>query len=70
MAANALKKRDYAASKLRDSTRQLRRYLDRNAHTERILVQKSDKVNIDREELEARNNDYAERAGIALDAMR
>ena len=68
MAANALRKRDYAASKLRDSTRQLRRYLDGDAHTERILVAKSDKVNIDREELEARNNDYAERAGIELEA--
>ena len=51
MAEAALRKRDYAATKLTDSIRQLRRYLDGENQYERILIQKSDKVDVDREEL-------------------
>ena len=67
MAANAQSKRDASASKLRDSMRQLRRYLDGEDQIERILVQKSDKVDVDREELIAKHHIYAEKAGINLD---
>ena len=66
MAAAASHKRDTAAAKLGDSIRQLRRYLDQADQTERILSLKSNKVDVDREELLARHHSYAEKAGIAL----
>ena len=67
MAANALRKRDSVASKLRDSVRQLRRYLDTPDHVERILVAKSDKIELDREELITKHHDYADKSGISID---
>ena len=67
MAQAALRKRDNCAAKLRDSVRQLRRYLDGDSHIERILTAKSDKVDVDREELEAKHIEYAEKANIELD---
>ena len=66
MATAALRRRDAAAAKLKDSTRQLRRYLDGDSHVERILIQKCDKVDVDREELVAKHIEYAERAEIPL----
>ena len=47
----ALRRRDSAAAKLKDSVRQLQRYLDGDNCIERILTQKMDKVDLDREEL-------------------
>ena len=67
MAQAALRKRDNCASKLRDLVRQLRRYLDGDSQIERILTQKSEKVDGDREELIAKHIDYAEKAAIGLD---
>lgn len=64
MAAAALRNRSLTAAKLKDSMRQLRRYLDGEKHVERILVQKSDKVDVDREELIARHHEYAEKGGV------
>ena len=68
----ALRRRDSAAAKLKDSVRQLRRYLDADSSVERILTQKIDKVDIDREELIARHHEYAEKTdnvNIEDDAM-
>ena len=67
MAQASLRKRDNCAAKLRDSVRQLRRYLDGNSQIERILTQKSDKVDCDREELIAKHIDYGEKSAISLD---
>ena len=66
MAAAALQSRDSAASKLRDSVRQLRSYLQKPTLHERIIVQKSDKVDVDREELIAKHHSYASKAGVDL----
>ena len=68
MAAAALRNRSLTAAKLKDSMRQLRRYLDGEKHVERILVQKSDKVDVDREELIARHHEYAEKGGVDIDS--
>ena len=62
-----MRKRDSVASKLRDSVRQLRRYLDTPDHVERILVAKSDKIELDREELITKHHDYADKSGISID---
>ena len=67
MAAAAQASRDSDASKLKDSVRQLRSYLTKPNLHERIIVQKSDKVDVDREELIAKHHAYASKAGIALD---
>ena len=66
MAAAAQQCRDSAASKLRDSVRQLRSYLQKPTLHERIIVQKSDKVDIDREELIAKHHSYVTKAGLQL----
>jgi uncharacterized protein YqgV (UPF0045/DUF77 family) len=66
MATAALRRRDAAAAKLNDSTRQLRRYLDGENQVERIILQKSDKVDLDREELVAKHIEYSERTDIDL----
>ena len=42
----ALRRRDSAAAKLKDSVRQLRRYLDGDNCIERILTQKMDNVDL------------------------
>ena len=57
----ALRRRDSAAAKLKDSVRQLRRYLDNDNCTERLLTQKLDKVDLDREELIAKHHEYVEK---------
>ena len=68
MAEAALRKREQAASKLAASIRQLKRYVDQEEgkHSERILVQKSDKVDLDREELIAKHIQYSEKSNIKL----
>jgi hypothetical protein len=66
MAAAAQQSRDSAASKLRDSVRQLHSYLQKPTLHERIIVQKSDKVDIDREELIAKHHSYGTKAGKEL----
>ena len=60
-------KRQSAAAKLRDSVRQLRRYLEQENLNERIIVLKSDKVDVDREELIAKHHMYAEKSSTSLD---
>ena len=67
MAAAALKERDFAVVKLGDSVRQLQRYLAQRDHSERVLTQKSEKVDVDRAELLAKNYTYAEKNNIPLD---
>ena len=66
MATAALKRRDACAAKLNDSVRQLRRYLDGVNQNERVLQQKMDKVDIDREQLLASHIDYSEKGEVAL----
>ena len=56
-----LRRRDSAAAKLKDSMRQLRRYLDADNCNERLLTQKLDKVDLDREELIAKHHEYVEK---------
>ena len=60
-------KRDSCSAKMDDSIRQLRRYLDARSFSTRILLQKCDKVDVDREELVAKHHQYGERAQIDLD---
>ena len=67
MAAAAMHKRDSTAAKLRDSVRQMRRYLDGHLHSERIIVHKCDKIDLDREELIAKHHQYAEKASLSLE---
>ena len=67
MSAAALQRRTSTASKLKDSQRQLRRYLSGDSFSERILLQKCEKVNLDREELISNHHLYAEKAGIDLE---
>ena len=62
----AMRKRENVATKLRDSVRQLRRYLDGDDHIERILASKSEKVDVDKEELIAKHIEYANKAGLEL----
>ena len=66
MAALAQRERDFAVAKLEDSVRQLRRYLAQRDHTERVLTQKCDRVDINREEVLAKNYTYAEKSNIPL----
>ena len=65
MAAAA--KRDACAAKLEDSIRQLRRYLDVQTFSSRILQLKCDKIEVDREELLSKHHYYGERSSIDLD---
>ena len=67
MSATAQAKRDSSASKLKDSVRQLRRYLDGDSHSERVLLQKCEKVSLDREELISSHHQYVQKAGLDLD---
>ena len=68
MAAAALVKRDQAAAKLSASIRQLNRYINENpAPSERIILQKSEKVDVDRDELIAKHHQYAEKSGNGLE---
>ena len=67
MAAAASSKRDSTASKLRDSIRQLRRYIDGESYSERILIQKCDKIDVDREELLAKHHTFAEKTSTSLE---
>ena len=69
MAAAASRNRGLCAVKLQDSIRQLRRYLDSEHQIERILIQKSDKVDLDREELIAKHHEYAEKAGLEVESQ-
>ena len=66
MATAALESRDTCGEKLGDSVRQLRSYLTKPTIVERILLQKVEKVDIDREELIAKHHLYAKKAGKAL----
>ena len=68
MTAAALVKRDQAAAKLSASIRQLTSYINENpAPSERIILQKSEKVDVDREELIAKHHQYAEKSGTGLE---
>ena len=66
MAQAASQKRESAATKLEDSVRQLKRYLLKEERSQRNLVLKSEKVDVDKEELMAKHMIYAEKAGISL----
>ena len=66
MAAAALRERDFAAAKLQDSVRQLRRSLDQVPPSERAITQKSERVDIDRDELLAKQYAYTEKSGTTL----
>ena len=66
MAAAALRNRSLCAAKLQDSMRQLRRYLDGDNQIERVLIQKSDKVDVDREELISKHHEYADKANLDI----
>ena len=67
MAAAAEERRTITASKLRDSIRQMRRYLDGDSFLERILIQKCEKIDKDREELINNHHLYIKKAGLNLD---
>ena len=66
MAAAALRERDFAAAKLKESVRQLRRSLDQVPPSERAITQKSERVDIDRDELLAKQYAYTEKSGTTL----
>ena len=66
MAAAVQQSRDSAAAKLGDSVRQLRRYLIQPTIHERILLQKVEKVELEREDLMSKHHLYASKAGVAL----
>ena len=62
-AANALSKRDSEASRLQEAIRQLRRYLDSESRSERILMLKSQKVENAPETLIEAHEIYLEKSG-------
>lgn len=67
MSNTALAKRELTASKLKESVRQLRRYLDSGSKSKRTLEKKCDKVESEKDELLEDNYYYAKKSDKSLE---
>ena len=65
--ATAKAQRDLTAAKLAESIRQLKRYLESNANSKRILGKRIEKLESEKEELLEHHHNYAEKSKIPLE---